>query len=343
MLASVETLQRDALQWNPTLNAYDASRNGIAQKIAGVAAGTVSATSTDAVNGSQLYALASATMMQITSLSTGLLTSTNSIATLSPSDISSIASLSTGLSGTTSAVTQLSTSVGSLSTGLTNTNSSVAALSSGISNGQIGLIRAGTSPDDAKTTATSPNDFYLQPGVGAGPVVLHNVAAGKIATNSTDAINGGQIFSLGNSLATALGGGSNFNTTTGEISAPSYRVQGSNYTNVGSAINALDSGLNALQNNMNQVAANLHTQIARNRVIASGGVASAFAMSQLRYSDRPGSQSLGIGTGFYDNQTAVAIGYGFTSEDGSWRGTASMSYTPGQNKLGVAGGITYSW
>ena len=94
---------------------------------------------------------------------------------------------------------------------------------------------------------------------------------------------------------------------------------------------------------MNQVAANLHTQIARNRVIASGGVASAFAMSQLRYSDRPGSQSLGIGTGFYDNQTAVAIGYGFTSEDGSWRGTASMSYTPGQNKLGVAGGITYSW
>ncbi len=151
------------------------------------------------------------------------------------------------------------------------------------------------------------------------------------------------MFSLGNSLATALGGNSTFNTATGEISAPSYRVQGSNYTNVGGAISALDTGLSALQNNMSQVTAHLQTQITRNRVIASGGVASAFAMSQMRFSDRPGSQSLGIGGGFYDNQSAMAIGYGFTSEDGVWRGTASVSYTPSVNKLGVAGGVTYSW
>ncbi len=174
-------------------------------------------------------------------------------------------------------------------------------------------------------------------------MVLHNVAAGKIAAGSNEAINGGQIFSLGNSLASALGGGSTFNTATGEISAPTYRVQGSNYTSVGGAISALDSGLSSLQNNMSQVTAKLQTQITRNRSIASGGVAGAFAMSQMRFSDRPGTQSIGIGTGFYDNQTAMAIGYGFASEDGTWRGTASVSYSPGVNKVGVAGGMSYSW
>jgi autotransporter adhesin len=48
-------LAANALQWNPAANAYDASRNGTAQKITNVAAGTLSATSLDAVNGSQLY------------------------------------------------------------------------------------------------------------------------------------------------------------------------------------------------------------------------------------------------------------------------------------------------
>lgn len=191
--------------------------------------------------------------------------------------------------------------------------------------------------------ASSPNDLFLQPGSGTGPVILHNVAAGKIAAESTDAINGGQMFSLGNSLASALGGGSTFDAATGQMSAPSYKVQGSSYSSVGGAIGALDTGLTSLQNNMNQVTAHLQTQITRNRSIAAGGVASAFAMSQLRFSDRPGSQSLGIGGGFYDSQGAMAVGYGFTSEDGAWRGTASVSYTPGVNKLGVAGGLTYSW
>jgi autotransporter adhesin len=174
-------------------------------------------------------------------------------------------------------------------------------------------------------------------------VVLHNVKAGSLDAASTDAINGGQIYTLGNSLASALGGGATFNSTTGTITAPSYNVQGKNYSSVGGAINALDTGLTSMQNNLNSVTAALQHQITKNRNIAAGGAASAFAMSQMRFNDRPGSQSLGMGGGFYDGQGAMAVGYGFTSEDGAWRGNASLSYTPGVNKLGVAGGITYSW
>jgi autotransporter adhesin len=53
----IATLQQDALQWNDGLGAYDASHgSGTAQKITNVAAGDLSDTSTDAVNGSQLKA-----------------------------------------------------------------------------------------------------------------------------------------------------------------------------------------------------------------------------------------------------------------------------------------------
>ncbi|WP_336966191.1 YadA family autotransporter adhesin [Sphingobium aquiterrae] len=47
---------QDALLYDPVKQAYDASRGGVDQHITGVAAGDLSATSSDAVNGAQLYA-----------------------------------------------------------------------------------------------------------------------------------------------------------------------------------------------------------------------------------------------------------------------------------------------
>ena len=47
---------QDALPYDPAAQAYNASRNGVAQQVIGVAPGQISATSTDAVNGAQLYA-----------------------------------------------------------------------------------------------------------------------------------------------------------------------------------------------------------------------------------------------------------------------------------------------
>ncbi|KEQ52681.1 Outer membrane protein [Sphingobium chlorophenolicum] len=47
---------QDALPYDPAIQAYNAVRGGVDQKIGGVAAGQLSATSSDAVNGAQLYA-----------------------------------------------------------------------------------------------------------------------------------------------------------------------------------------------------------------------------------------------------------------------------------------------
>jgi len=47
---------QDALPYDSAAQAYNATRNGVAQQIIGVAPGQISASSTDAINGAQLYA-----------------------------------------------------------------------------------------------------------------------------------------------------------------------------------------------------------------------------------------------------------------------------------------------
>ncbi|NUF09962.1 ESPR-type extended signal peptide-containing protein [Snodgrassella sp. ESL0324] len=94
---SISTLRRDALSWNG--NAYDASHgSGAAQKITNVANGTVSNSSTDAVNGSQLYNLSTSLSSSLSIVTagnnTGLSTTNSNISTLSSSLSSAVNNIS---------------------------------------------------------------------------------------------------------------------------------------------------------------------------------------------------------------------------------------------------------
>ena len=79
---------------------------------------------------------------------------------------------------------------------------------------------------------------------------LSNIADGKVAANSKEAVNGGQLHTVKSDLATALGGDSKVNTD-GSFTGPTYNItkdDGSNTTeeakNVGDAISKLDSRIN---------------------------------------------------------------------------------------------------
>lgn len=186
----------------------------------------------------------------------------------------------------------------------------------------------------------------MQPGSGSGPVVLSNVAAGALTATSTQAVNGSQVYNLGSNIATALGGGATFNTTTGAVTMPTYTIQGQSVQGVGAAFSALDgavSNLGSQVSNLATITSQLNQQVQKNRRIASAGVAGAIASSQVRYDDRPGKISLGFGGGHYDNQGAFAIGVGATSEDGRWRLNATVNYAPGVNKVGAGAGVSLSW
>ncbi|WP_144370530.1 ESPR-type extended signal peptide-containing protein [Snodgrassella alvi] len=94
---SISDLRRDALGWNG--NAYDASHSsGTAQKITNVANGTVSNSSTDAVNGSQLYNLSTSLSSSLSTVTagnnTGLSTTNSNVSTLSSSLSSAVNNIS---------------------------------------------------------------------------------------------------------------------------------------------------------------------------------------------------------------------------------------------------------
>ncbi len=86
-------------------------------------------------------------------------------------------------------------------------------------------------------------------GIEAADKNITNVAAGKIAADSKDAVNGSQLYGTANSIANHLGGGSTVNAD-GTVSAPSYTLTNpaDNSTtavnNAGDAISGLNKAVN---------------------------------------------------------------------------------------------------
>ncbi|PCL20050.1 hypothetical protein CPT77_09775, partial [Snodgrassella alvi] len=68
----VGNLQKDALQRNRVSGDFDARREDKEQKLTGIAAGDISATSSDVINGTQMFRLSTLTQTGLSSISTGL-------------------------------------------------------------------------------------------------------------------------------------------------------------------------------------------------------------------------------------------------------------------------------
>ncbi|WP_158324518.1 Vomp family autotransporter, partial [Bartonella birtlesii] len=71
---------------------------------------------------------------------------------------------------------------------------------------------------------------------------------------------------------------------------------------------------------------------------ARQAAAIGLAVSNLRYYDIPGSLSVSFGTGIWRSQSAFAIGAGYTSEDGNIR--SNLSVTSAGGHWGLGAGIT---
>ena len=104
----------------------------------------------------------------------------------------------------------------------------------------------GKKPEEVKT----PQARVVNPnGETTAPTTLSNIADGKVAANSKDAVNGGQLHTVKSDLATALGGDSKVNAD-GSFTGPTYNITKDDGTgtepvkNVGDAISKLDGRIN---------------------------------------------------------------------------------------------------
>ncbi|EAV9418785.1 TPA: YadA-like family protein [Salmonella enterica subsp. enterica serovar Typhisuis] len=200
---SVTTLTDDALLWDAASGAFSAKHNGSDSKITNLAAGTLAADSTDAVNGSQLFA----TNENVSQNTTDIATNTTSINNLSNSvtTLTDDALLWDAASGAFSASRNGSASkiinvaAGDLSEDSTDavngsqlyeTNQKVDQNTSAIADINTSITNLGT---DALSWDDEEGAFSASHGT-SGTNKITNVAAGEIASDSTDAVNGSQLY-----------------------------------------------------------------------------------------------------------------------------------------------------
>ena len=237
---NVGNLQKDALQWNSTISAYDATRGGRAQTLTGIAGGDISATSSDAVNGAQMYSLSTLTQTGLSSSSTGL----SSLSSVTSSALNNVNRSLESLS------TETHTGLNSVSTGLSSLSESA---TTGLNNLSASLSSANQNLTTLQQNALQWNSTLTAYDAGHNGTAqrITNVAAGNIALDSTDAVNGGQLFSLSSSTSTGL---SSLSTN---LSAITNNKLGSLSTIIGDNLNTVNQNVSSLSSSLNDTNTNV--------------------------------------------------------------------------------------
>ncbi|MCW6723074.1 trimeric autotransporter adhesin SadA [Salmonella enterica subsp. enterica serovar Potsdam] len=172
--ASVAGLAEDALLWDESISAFSASHTGNASKITNLAAGTLAADSTDAVNGSQLFD----TNEKVDKNTADIATNTDSI-NQNTADITantdSINQNTTDIAANTTSINQNTTDIATNTTNINSLSDSVTTLT-----------------DDALLWDAASGAFSANHNGSASKIT--NLAAGTLAADSTDAVNGSQLF-----------------------------------------------------------------------------------------------------------------------------------------------------
>ncbi|WP_290371257.1 ESPR-type extended signal peptide-containing protein, partial [Paraburkholderia unamae] len=191
-----------------------------AVQLTNVAAGDLSASSTDAVNGSQLYATntnVSNIAGNVTSINSQLTTINGQLADAVMYDSSAHSSVTLGGSGASSAVMLTNVAAGGLSASSTDavngsqlyaTNTNISNIAGNVTNlgGQVTSIDSQLTTingqlADAVMYDSSAHSTVTLGGTGANSAVkLTNVAAGDLSASSTDAVNGAQLYATNQSI-----------------------------------------------------------------------------------------------------------------------------------------------
>ena len=300
--------------------------------ITNVAPGALNATSTDAVNGSQLYA----TNVQV--------------------------------QANTLAIANLQTDVGNLQTNFTNLQTQV----NNISNGGAGPVQYSNAGTPTVPNGGVATNHLTLVGAAAGPVGLHNVADGVIAAGSTDAVNGGQLFTTNQGVAAAQTTADNAlaiannsvqyddpthtSVTLGPGNPPvtlhnvAAGVAATDAVNVGQLNNAIGNVTNiAINSAVTQANAytdalfsELEFQLDDVRKDARAGTSAALAAAGLPQPMEPGRTMVAAGAGFYRGKGAFAIGASHALDNGKSVFKVGITYDASEH-VGANAGVGFQF
>ncbi|WP_404978557.1 Vomp family autotransporter [Bartonella sp. MF74HXZ] len=279
----------NGLNWNEQKKAYDASHDGQPSKIINVENGKITEGSKDAVNGGQLW-------------------ETNERVTGVEKDVKHL----------TNRVDNISTTVTDMGETVFNIENRVDNIENTVNNLSDGAVNYDKDADGKKT-----NKITLKGGNESEPVMIDNVADGRIEQGSKEAVNGGQLHDYTQEQMKIV-----------LDESKHYTDQRINNIRIDAIDDAVDRANQYTDMKFNILSYDIKSVRKEARQAAAVGL----AVSNLRYFDEPGSLSVSFGSGAWRGQSAFALGAGYTSENGKIR--SNLSATSAGGHWGIGGAIT---
>ena len=307
-----DTLQNNNAALSNAAVQYDKNADGTINKgsitlgggaagttITNVAAGNVSAGSTDAVNGSQLHNLgngvASIVGGDATFDAAGNLTASNIGGTGKGNISDAIAAVN---QGNVQANENIKANTDRLDAGLSFGADSGTTINKPV--GDTTALKFEGGNNITTTTTSSGIKFDLN-----GNINVDNITAGTVTTGNTTVNNNGVTIKDGPSMTTE-----GINAGGKTITGVADGIKVNDAVNLGQ-LTALD---NKLSNSVNE----LGYKISEVEDDANAGISAAMAMSSLPQAYIPGKSMIGGGVATYNGQSAVAIGVSKVSDNGRW-------------------------
>ncbi|WP_208433441.1 Vomp family autotransporter [Bartonella elizabethae] len=183
----------------------------------------------------------------------------------------------------------------------------------------IALATDGSVKYDKDEAGNKTNKITLVGGNESDPVLIDNVAEGRIESGSKEAINGGQLHDYTEQQMKL-------------VLEDAKKYTDEHITDI------VNNGVSESKAYTDMKFETLNYAVEDVRKEARQAAAIGLAVSNLRYYDIPGSVSVSFGSGLWRSQSAFAIGAGYTSEDGNIRSNVSITSAGGH--WGIGAGIT---
>ncbi|MBA0395076.1 hemagglutinin [Stenotrophomonas maltophilia] len=299
-------------------------QTGTATTLRNLGPGQVSATSSEAINGAQLFA---ANQAVATHLGGGAAVNASGVLTAPTYSINNVAANGTVTKGSYN-------DVGTAFDAVSNSLANVADQTDEIDKLAVKY--------DVDGSGNVLNSVTLT-GTGTDAVKITNVAAGSILAGSSDAITGDQLFSTNSTVANYFGGTTAYNGTTNVWTAPKFSISSiatdgtftsGDYNNVTAAFTAVDGSLKVLNQRITNGGGSAY--LAVNSTAAAATAAGAEAVAVGPQASAAGANSVAVGNGASASAgNSVALGAGSVASVGAQSGyTGAYGQTGASNSAG---------
>ncbi|HAV5588271.1 TPA: trimeric autotransporter adhesin Ata [Acinetobacter baumannii] len=212
-----------------------------------------------------------------------------------------------------------------------------------ISNGKAGLVQQ-QKPNGEITVGKDTGGTSVNMAGKDGNRVVQGVKDGEIKAGSNQAVNGGQIHNISNSIKNSIGGNTSVNS---DGSITTKNIGGTGKDNINDAIGTLNQSNQELGNKitnlgdqLQQVFYDTNKRIDDVEKKANAGIAAAMALENAPFV--AGKYTYAVGAAYHGGENAVGVTLRKTSDNGRWSitgGVAAASQGEPSVRVGISGVI----